>query len=173
MINPEPESTRARSNDVEKSPVDKVMNALSIAILCALAAAVAFVIWNGTEKDRQFDTAYVQAIEDMYGGVEVEKLIGEGQVKLTHQSADAGRDHCFGPEEYRVVADSVGSPDALLCLDRDDYRQTVNFVESEGGEIIGRDMEDNTLSVVFKNDGPFGISCTLPQPNDVELHCTV
>ena len=44
-------------------------------------------------------------------------------------------------------------------------------MESEGGEIIGRDMEEDTLAVVFKDDGPFGMSCTVPAPNDTELRC--
>lgn len=173
MSDAQQKSTRASSKGDEKSPVDKVMYALSIASLCALAASVVFVIWNGAEQNRQDDRAYVQAVEEMYGGVDVEKLIDEGQVRLTSQSAEDGLDHCFGPEEYRVVADSVESPDALLCFDRDRYREIVEFVESEGGKIIGRDMEEDTLAVVFKDHGPFGRSCTRPELNDTELHCAL
>jgi len=148
------------------------MYALSIAALCVLAAMIVFLIWNGAEQNRQDDNAYIHAIEDSYDGVVVEELIGEGQVRLTSQTAEDGLDHCFGPEEYRVVAHRVGSPDALLCFDRDRYREIEDFVEAEGGTIIGRDMEENTLAVLVKDGGPFGRSCAVPEPNDTELDCT-
>ena len=173
MSDAQQESTRGRPKGNEKSPFDKLVYALSIAALSALAAVAVLLIWNSAERNRQVDLAYVQAIEDMYSGVDVEERLDEGQVRLTSRSAEDGRDHCFGPEEYRVVADSVESPDALLCFDRDRYREIVEFVESGGGEIIGRAVEEDTLAVVFTGDGPFGVSCAVPTPNDTGLHCAV
>jgi hypothetical protein len=148
------------------------MYALNVLSLLVLAATVVFLTWSIDDKGRQRDVAYVQSVEDMYG-TDVEELIDEGQITLTGDSAEGGRDHCFGPEAYRVVADSVGEPDSLLCFGRDRYREIVEFMESEDGEVIGRDMEEDTLAVVFEESGPFGISCTVPESDATELHCAL
>lgn len=163
-------STQARPEGEPKAFIDKVMYALSVASLCTFGVTLAFLIWLAHDTRQQYVDTYVQAVEDTYG-VEVDERIREGQVRLTQASAEDGRDHCFGPEEYRVTADSVDEPDSLLCSDRDRYRDILRFVKSEGGEIIGRHMGEDTLSVVFKDDDPFGISCTVPEPDDSELHC--
>ncbi|MHA7280246.1 hypothetical protein ACX80H_10885 [Arthrobacter sp. MDT2-2] len=162
--------TQARPKGDEKAFIDKVMYALCVATLCAFGATLAFLAWEAHETRQQNTDAYVQAVEDTYG-VEVDKRIAEGQVRLTGETTEGGLDHCFGPEEYRVAAESVDEPDSLLCFDRDRYRDILRFVESEGGEIIGGHMGEDTLAVVFKDDGPFGISCTVPEPDDTELHC--
>jgi hypothetical protein len=146
-------SKQTRPKGDEKAFIDKVMHALGVASLCAFAASVAFLAWEAHETRQRYADYYVQAVEDTYG-VEVDE-------------------HCFGPEEYRVAADSVDEPDSLLCFDRDRYRDILRFVESEGGEVIGRHMGEDALSVVFKDDGPFGISCTVPEPDDTELHCAL
>jgi hypothetical protein len=165
-------STQARPKGDEKAFIDKVMYALGVASLCVFGATCAFVTWNAHETRQQYNDAYVQAVEDTYG-VEVDRRIPLGQVRLTQASTEDGRDHCFGPEEYRVAAESVDEPDSLLCFDRDRYRDILRFVKSEGGEIIGRHMGEDTLAVVFKDDSPFGISCNVPEPNDTELHCAL
>lgn len=165
-------SKQTRPKGDEKAFIDKVMHALGVASLCAFAAAVAFLAWEAHETRQRYADYYVQAVEDTYG-VEVDERIPLGKVRLTQASAENGRDHCFGPEEYRVAADSVDEPDSLLCFDRDRYRDILRFVESEGGEVIGRHMGEDALSVVFKDDGPFGISCTVPEPDDTELHCAL
>lgn len=172
MSDAQQKSKRVRPKGEPKAFIDKVMKALSVASLCAFAATIAFLAWEAHETRQQRNDAYVQAVEDMYG-VEVDERIPEGQVRLTQTSAEGGRDHCFGPEEYRVAADSVDEPDSLLCFDRDRYRDILRFVKSEGGVIIGRHMGEGTLSVVFKDDGPFGISCTVPEPDGTELQCAL
>lgn len=164
-------STQPSRKGGEKPFIDKVMKGLSVSALCAFAATIAFLFWNAHEHRQQYADAYVQAVQDTYGA-EVDKRMSEGQVRLTEASAHNGRDHCFGPEEYRVVADSVESPDSLLCFDRDRYRDILRFVKSEGGVIIGRHMEEDTLSIVFKDEGPFGVSCNVPELGDTELSCT-
>jgi hypothetical protein len=165
-------STQTRPMGDEKAFIDKVMYALSVASICAFAATISFLAWEAHETRQQYNDAYVQAVEDTYG-VEVDERIPLGQVRLTGESAEGGLDHCFGPEEYRVAADSVDEPDSLLCFDRDRYRDILRFVESEGGEVIGRHMGEDTLAVVFKDDGPFSVSCTVPEPDDTELHCAL
>ncbi|PPB49850.1 hypothetical protein C4K88_03930 [Arthrobacter pityocampae] len=163
---------KSTQEEPKKAFIDKFMNGLSVTGLCAFAATLGFLFWDAHEYRQQYDDTYVQVVEDTYG-VEVDERIPLGQVRLTQASAEDGRDHCFGPEEYRVAADSVDEPDTLLCFDRDRYRDILRFVKSDGGEIIGRHMGENTLSVVFKDDGPFGISCTVPEPDDTGLHCTL